>query len=44
MMVLPMNRRTLVLLVELVPLAAMFVYVALRSGPLTPIPGDCDGC
>jgi len=35
---LTMNRRTLALLAVLVPLAAMFVYVALRSGPLTPIP------
>jgi RND family efflux transporter MFP subunit len=33
-----MNRRTLALLAVLVPLAALFVYVALRSGPLTPIP------
>jgi len=33
-----MNRRTLALLAVLVPLVALFVYVALRSGPLTPIP------
>jgi hypothetical protein len=33
-----MNRRTLALLAVLVPLAALFVYVALRSGPQTPIP------
>ena len=33
-----MNRRTLAVLAVLVPLAALFVYVALRSGPLTPIP------
>ena len=33
-----MNRRTLALLAVLVPLAALFIYVVLRSGPLTPIP------
>ena len=33
-----MNRRTLAVLAVLIPLAALFVYVALRSGPLTPIP------
>ena len=38
MMLLSMNRRTLAVLTVLVPLAALFVYVALRSGPLTPIP------
>jgi len=30
-----MNRHTLAVLV---PLAALFIYVVLRSGPLTPIP------
>ena len=34
----PVQRRTLVLLVVLLPLLALFVYVALRSGPLAPIP------
>jgi HlyD family secretion protein len=38
-----MNRRTLALLAVLVPLAALFVYVALRSGPLTPIPVTVTG-
>ena len=38
MMLLSMNRRTLTVLAVLVPLAALFVYVALQSGPLTPIP------
>lgn len=33
----PVQRRTLVLLVVLLPLLALFVYVALRSGPLAPI-------
>lgn len=32
------NRRTLVLVGALVPLVALFVYVALRSGPLAPVP------
>jgi RND family efflux transporter MFP subunit len=32
------KRRTLALLAVLLPLAALFVYVILRSGPLTPIP------
>lgn len=32
------KRRTLALLAVLMPLAALFVYVILRSGPLTPIP------
>ncbi|MBF0292606.1 MAG: efflux RND transporter periplasmic adaptor subunit [Nitrospinae bacterium] len=32
------NRRTLVLVGALVPLLALFVYVALRSGPLAPVP------
>ena len=35
---LPLQRRTLALLAVLVPLLALFVYVALRSGPLAPIP------
>lgn len=34
---LPLQRRTLMLLAVLVPLAALFVYVALRSGPLAPV-------
>ncbi|MFH1215174.1 MAG: efflux RND transporter periplasmic adaptor subunit [Pseudomonadota bacterium] len=34
----PFQRRTLALLVVLLPLLALFVYVALRSGPLAPIP------
>jgi RND family efflux transporter MFP subunit len=34
----PVQRRTLVLLAVLVPLLVLFVYVALRSGPLAPIP------
>lgn len=38
-----MNRRTLALLAVLVPLAALFVYVALRSGLLTPIPVTVTG-
>ena len=33
-----LNRSKLALLAVLVPLAALFIYVALRSGPLTPIP------
>ena len=33
-----LNRRTLALLAVLIPLAALFIYVAMRSGPLTPIP------
>jgi HlyD family secretion protein len=35
---LSLNRRTWVLLAVVVPLLALFIYVALRSGPLTPIP------
>jgi len=35
---LPFQSRTLALLVVLLPLLALFVYVALRSGPLAPIP------
>lgn len=34
---LPLQRRTLGLLAVLVPLLALFVYVALRSGPLAPV-------
>ncbi|MBE0577153.1 MAG: efflux RND transporter periplasmic adaptor subunit [Desulfuromonadales bacterium] len=33
-----LQRRTLALLAVLLPLLALFVYVALRSGPLAPIP------
>jgi RND family efflux transporter MFP subunit len=32
-----MNRRTLALLAALAPLLALFIYVALRSGPLAPV-------
>jgi len=35
---LPLQRRTLALLAVILPLLALFVYVALRSGPLAPIP------
>ncbi|MFH2124095.1 MAG: efflux RND transporter periplasmic adaptor subunit [Pseudomonadota bacterium] len=35
---LPLQRRTLMLLVVLLPLLALFIYVALRSGPLAPVP------
>ncbi len=35
---LPIQSRTLALLVVIVPLLALFVYVALRSGPLAPVP------
>jgi len=34
----PVQRRTLALLAVLFPLLALFVYVALRSGPLAPVP------
>ena len=34
---LPLQRRTLIMLVVLLPLLVLFVYVALRSGPLAPI-------
>lgn len=34
----PLQGRTLALLVVLFPLFALFVYVALRSGPLAPVP------
>jgi len=42
-MALSLNRRTVAVLAVLVPLAALFVYVALRSGPLTPIPVTATG-
>ena len=32
-----LQRRTLLLLAVAVPLALLFVYVALRSGPLAPV-------
>jgi RND family efflux transporter MFP subunit len=35
---LPLRSRTLALLVVLLPLMALFVHVALRSGPLAPVP------
>jgi RND family efflux transporter MFP subunit len=35
---LPVNGRTLALLAVIVPLLAGFIYVALRSGPLAPVP------
>jgi len=34
----PIQGRTLALLVVILPLLALFVYVALRSGPLAPVP------
>lgn len=34
---LPVQKRTLVMLAVLLPLLALFVYVALRSGPLAPV-------
>ncbi len=34
----PVQKRTLAILVVLLPLRALFVYVALRSGPLAPVP------
>ncbi|MBE0501694.1 MAG: efflux RND transporter periplasmic adaptor subunit [Desulfuromonadales bacterium] len=34
----PIQKRTLAILVVLLPLLALFVYVALRSGPLAPVP------
>lgn len=37
MKALPLQRRTLALLAFLLPLLALFVYVALRSGPLAPV-------
>jgi RND family efflux transporter MFP subunit len=35
---LPVQKRTFVMLVALLPLLALFIYVALRSGPLAPVP------
>jgi HlyD family secretion protein len=35
---LPMQKRTLALIAVLVPLFALFVFVAFRSGPLAPVP------
>ena len=35
---LPLQGRTLALVAVLVPLLALFVYVALRSGPMAPVP------
>lgn len=35
---LPIQSRTLVLFVLIIPVVALFVYAALRSGPLAPIP------
>lgn len=35
---LPVNRRMLALLAVIVPLLALLIYVALRAGPLAPIP------
>jgi RND family efflux transporter MFP subunit len=35
---LPVQKRTLALLVLFFPVAGLFIYVALRSGPLAPIP------
>jgi len=37
MKIIPVQRRTLALLVVILPLFALFVYVALRSGPLAPV-------
>jgi len=34
----PLQKRTLALLALTLPLAALFAYVALRSGPLAPVP------
>lgn len=34
----PLQTRTLALLAVVIPLLALFVYVALRSGPLAPVP------
>jgi len=36
--ILSTNGRTLALIAVLVPLLILFIYVALRSGPLAPIP------
>ncbi len=35
---LPMQRRTLAMIGVLLPLLALFIYVAMRSGPLAPVP------
>ena len=35
---LPLQKSTLAILVVVIPLLALFVYVALRSGPLAPVP------
>ncbi len=35
---LPLQKRTLALLAVIIPLFALFIYVALRSGPLAPVP------
>jgi RND family efflux transporter MFP subunit len=35
---LPLQRRTLALLAVIVPLLVLFAYVAMRSGPLAPVP------
>jgi RND family efflux transporter MFP subunit len=35
---LPLQKRTLAVLAVLIPLLVLFVYVALRSGPLAPVP------
>lgn len=37
-MKMPIQGRTLALLLVLIPLLALFIYVALRSGPLAPVP------
>ena len=37
MKTLPLQRRTLALIAVIVPLMALLVYVALRSGPLAPV-------
>lgn len=34
----PIQKRTLAILVVLLPLLVLFIYVALRSGPLAPVP------
>ena len=35
-----LQRRTLALIAVIVPLLLLFVYVALRSGPLAPVAAD----
>ena len=37
MKIIPLQRRTLALVAVIVPLLALFIYVALRSGPLAPV-------